>query len=64
MWRLAKVLRDTRFGALNRSSSCLWSCVRHESSSSKDTDVKEVPYKTLQVMSCRYSDVLNDLSLH
>ena len=50
MWRVAKVLKDASFGSLNRSSSCLWSCVRHESGTSKDSDVKaEVPYKTLQV---------------
>lgn len=52
MWRLSKALKATRLGTLNRWSSCLWSSARHESSTSKDSDVKaEVPYKTLQVMS-------------
>lgn len=58
MWRLAKVLKDTRQVALNRSTSCLWKATRNESSTSKDSDVKEVPYNTLQVMPCnRYNSI-------
>ena len=53
MWRLSEALKVARLGALNRSSTCLWNSARHESSTSKDSDVKaEVPYKTLQVMQC------------
>lgn len=54
MLRLSKALKAVRLRALNRSSSCLWGSARHESSTSKDSDVKaEVPYKTLQVMSLK-----------
>jgi len=56
MWRLSKALKAARLGALNRSSSCLWNSARHESSTSKDSDVKaEVPYKTLQVINAMQS---------
>lgn len=56
MWRLAKVLKDTRQVALNRSTSCLWKATRNESSTSKDSDVKEVPYNTLQTEDKRAPD--------
>jgi len=56
MWRLSKALKVARLGALNRSSLSLWNSARHESSTSKDSDVKaEVPYKTLQVINAMRS---------
>ncbi|KAJ7372292.1 hypothetical protein OS493_019736 [Desmophyllum pertusum] len=53
MWRLAKVLKDSRLSSLDRSTSCLWSCVRHESSTKA-----EVPYKTLQTDDKRAPDTV------